>query len=91
MSTQINPAFDVVVWGAAFLFLALLGARAWVVETGSVRTVGTTATVKVLTAAAVVTAVAVAVLLWIQGGQQLIALLLSGTPVDVVQPPAPPG
>jgi hypothetical protein len=98
---MINPAHDVWVWGAALLFLLLMGVRAYVVETGQVRLGGTPAAARVLTVAIVLVLVALGVLLAMQGGivlytsivhhtdpSQIPNLVLDPTPAN--PPPAAP-
>jgi hypothetical protein len=69
-------AADVGVWGALGLVLVLLGARAWVVETGHATLGRTPVRIKVLTGACVL-AVAMAVgAVAANGGVQLVGLLL---------------
>jgi hypothetical protein len=75
----INPALDVWVWVASALLLAVLGARAWVVETGQARLGRTPVKVRVMTGAVVVVLVALFGLLAMQGGILLVDSLLSGT------------
>ena len=65
---MINPAYDVWVWGAGVLFLLLMGARAYVVETGQVRLGGTPTFARVLTVAIFLVLVALGGLLAMQGG-----------------------
>lgn len=69
---MIDPAFDGWVWGSAFLVLALLAVRAWLVETGQARLSRTTTRVRGVTAAVVVAMVVFTVLLGVQGGAQFV-------------------
>jgi hypothetical protein len=90
----INPAYDVWVWGAGVLFLLLMGARAWVVETGQVRLGGTPTFARVLTVAIFLVLVALGGLLAMQGGTVLYTSITHHTdPSDIpnlVLEPAPP-
>ena len=76
---MINPAYDVWVWGASALFLVLMGARAYVVETGSVRLGRTPASARALTALIAVVLVALGWLLAIQGGTLLFSSIVHHT------------
>ena len=91
---MINPAYDVWVWGAGVLFLLLMGARAWVVETGQVRLGGTPTFARVLTVAIFLVLVALGGLLAMQGGTVLYTSITHHTdPSDIpnlVLEPAPP-
>lgn len=69
---MIDPALDGWVWAAAFLVLALLGARAWIAETGQAQVARTTTMVRGMTAAVVVALVGFVVLLGVQGGGQFV-------------------
>ncbi len=92
---MINPAFDVWVWGSAVLFLLLMGARAYVVETGQVRLGRTPTSARVLTAAIVLVVVALGGLLAKQGGTLLFSSIVHHTdpskiPDVVLDPNQPP-
>ncbi|HZG88832.1 MAG TPA: hypothetical protein VEZ42_01330 [Pseudonocardia sp.] len=99
----IDPAMDKWVWISAAVFLALLGARAWVVETGQRQLGGTPARVRVLTVGAGVMLSLIVVLFMAQAGALLVQSLLTGTdpiallggadgqPVPGGQAPADPG
>lgn len=100
---MINPAYDVWVWGAGVLFLLLMGARAYVVETGQVRLGGTPTFARVLTVAIFLVLVALGGLLAMQGGIVLYTsiahhtdpsdipnLVLEPTPTPAVPAPAVP-
>jgi hypothetical protein len=67
---------DVWVWAAFGLLLALLGARAWVVETGYATLGRTPVTVKVLTGACALGVALVVGLVTVDGGAELVGLLL---------------
>ena len=91
---MINPAYDVWVWGTGVLFLLLMGARAYVVETGQVRLGGTPALARVLTVAIVLTLVALGGLLAMQGGIVLYTSIVHHTdpsqiPNLVLEPQTP--
>ncbi len=76
---MINPAYDVWVWGAAVMFLLLMGARAYAVETGQVRLGRVPTLARVLTAAIVVLLVALGGLLAMQGGNLLFSSIVHHT------------
>ena len=76
---MIDPALDVWVWSAAGLFLALMAARAWLVETRHARLGRTTTAVRLLTGSAVVTLAALGVLLSVQGGTLLVQSIVDKT------------
>ncbi len=76
---MINPAYDVWVWGTAVLFLLLMGARAYAVETGQVRLGRTPALARVLTAGIVLVLVAMIGLLTMQGGSLLFSSIVHHT------------
>ena len=87
---MIDPANDVWVWATAALFLALMAARAWVVETGRVRLGRTSRQVKTLTAASAVVLVGLVALLGMQGGALMVTSIVNGTdPSKSVYGPAP--
>lgn len=75
----LNPALDVWVWLVFLLFLIVLGARAWVVETGQGRLGRTPAKVKLLTATSVLVLVGLVALVAVQGGYLLVESLITGT------------
>ncbi|MCW2717719.1 hypothetical protein [Pseudonocardia sp.] len=75
----INPAHDIWVWGAAALFLVLMGSRAWVVETSRTRLGRTSAKAKALSGAIVVSLAGLVVLLGLQGGDLLVTSIVNGT------------
>jgi hypothetical protein len=92
---MINPAFDIWVWGTAVLFLVLMGARAYAVETGQVRLGRTPTSARVLTVAIVLTVVALGGLLAMQGGTLLFSSIIHHTdpskiPNVVLDPNPPP-
>jgi hypothetical protein len=68
---------DAWVWASCGLLLALLGARAWVVETGHATLGRTPVKVKVLTAACGVALAGVVGLLAVNGGARLVYLVLN--------------
>lgn len=76
---MINPALDVWVWAACGLFLVLMAARAWLVETRHARLGRTTVAVKLLTASTMVTLVGLGVLLSVQGGRLLVDSIVTKT------------
>ena len=76
---MINPALDIWVWVACLALLAMLGARAWVVETGQGRLGRTPVQVKVLTGGVVVVMAGLFGLLALQGGILLVDSLITGT------------
>jgi hypothetical protein len=76
---MINPAYDVWVWGTAVLFLLLMGARAYAVETGQVRLGRTPAMARALTVAIVLVLVALCGLLAKQGGTLLFSSIVHHT------------
>jgi hypothetical protein len=75
----INPALDIWVWVAVVALLALLGARAWVVETGQGRLGRTPVQVKVLTGAVALVAAGLFGLMAMQGGVLLVQSIITGT------------
>jgi hypothetical protein len=86
----INPADDVWVWASAALFLALMAARAWVVETGRTRLGRTSRQVKTLTGASAVVLVGLIALLGMQGGVLMVTSIVNGTdPSKAFYGPAP--
>jgi hypothetical protein len=76
---MINSALDGAVWGTTALFLVLIGARAWVVETGQGRLGRTPAKVQVLTGATAVVLAGLLALLTVQGGALLFESIVTGT------------
>jgi hypothetical protein len=74
-----NPALDVWIWITCLALLGVLGARAWVVETGQGRLGRTPAKVQVLTAASAGVLVLLVVLVAVQGGALLVNSILTGT------------
>ena len=64
------------VWSSFGLLLALLGARAWVVETGQTRLGRTPARVRILTGACALAAALVVTAVAANGGARLACLLL---------------
>lgn len=78
------------VWAVFALLLAVLGARAWVVETGRGRLGRTPAKVQVLTGVAGVVLVGLVVLLAVDGGLQLADLLRRGGQAGSAPAPAAP-
>ncbi len=75
----IDPALDVWVWIGVAVFLALLGTRAWFVETGRRQLGGTPTKVRGLTAATTAVGAALTVLVMMQGGALLVQALVTGT------------
>jgi hypothetical protein len=87
---MIDPANDVWVWATAALFLALLAARAWVVETGRTKVGRTSRQVRTLTGASAVALVGLITLLGMQGGVLLVTSIVNGTdPSTSFYGPAP--
>lgn len=76
---MINTAYDVWVWATAVLFLLLMGARAYAVETGQARLGRTPTTARVLTAAIVLVVVVLGGLLAVQGGTLLLTSIVHHT------------
>lgn len=76
---MINPLPDGLVWATVAVFLVLIGARAWVVETGEGRLGRAPAKVRALTGATVGVLVVLVALLAVQGGALLVRSLLTGT------------
>src|SRR4051812_37757616 len=75
----LNPAFDVWVWLTLLLFLIVVGARAWVVETGQGRLGRTPVKVKLLTATSVLVLLGLLTLITMQGGYLLVSSLITGS------------
>jgi hypothetical protein len=69
-------AIDVWVWALLGVLLALLGMRAWVVETGHATLGRTPVKVRVLTGACAMTAALVVGMVTIDGGARLVYLVL---------------
>jgi hypothetical protein len=89
----LDPGFDRWVWLAFFGLLVVLGARAWVVETGRGRLTSTPGRVRALTVASVGMVAVLVGLMAVQGGSQVVHSVLTrtdpvtGLPLD--QPAAP--
>jgi hypothetical protein len=75
---RIDPSLDKWVWITAAIFLALLGARAYIVETGRRQLGGTPTKVKALTIASGVTLTALVALFMMQAGTLLVQSLITG-------------
>lgn len=87
---MIDPANDVWVWATAAVFLVLMGARAWVVETGRTRPGRTSRQVTLLTGACAVALVGLVALLGVQGGGLMVSSVVNGTnPSTAFYGPAP--
>jgi hypothetical protein len=82
---------DVGVWASLGLLLALLGARAWVVETGHATLGRTPAKVKVLTGACALATALVVGMVTINGGARLIYLLLHPAQAQALEDAAKAG
>src|SRR4051812_10877520 len=76
---NIDPALDVWVWILAAVLLVLLGARAWVVETGRRQFGGTPSRVRALTVASGAVLVALITFFMTQGGALLVQAVVTGT------------
>lgn len=90
---MIDPALDVWVWGAAGLLLLLMGARAWVAETGSASVSGPPRRARTLAAAVALSLMALVSLLAVQGGATLVSEIVRaklGYPVPGVNAPDAP-
>jgi hypothetical protein len=91
----IDPGFDKWVWLSFLGLLAVLGIRAWVVESSAGRLERTPTRVRALTLASVGVVAIVVALLAVQGGQQVVHSVLTrthpvtGLPLDEPQQPAP--
>ncbi|MCE0762133.1 hypothetical protein LWC35_04280 [Pseudonocardia kujensis] len=91
----IDPAFDKWVWLSFLGLLAVLGIRAWVVESSRGRLERTPTRVRALTVASVCVVAVVVALLTVQGGRQVVHSVLTrtdpvtGLPLDEPQRPAP--
>jgi hypothetical protein len=75
----INPAQDIWVWLTFALFLVVVAARAWVVETGQGRLGRTPVKVKLLTATSVLVLLGLTTLIAVQGGALLVESIVTGT------------
>jgi hypothetical protein len=75
----INPAQDIWVWLTFALFLVVVAARAWVVETGQGRLGRTPVKVKLLTATTVLVLLGLTTLIAVQGGALLVESIVTGT------------
>jgi hypothetical protein len=75
---RIDPSLDKWVWITAAIFLALLGARAYLVETGRRQLGGTPTKVKALTIASGVVLSALVALFMMQAGTLLVQSLVTG-------------
>jgi hypothetical protein len=71
-------AEDVWVWLSFLLFLLLMGARAWAVETSTARPGRSSQSVRVLTAGCVLAFAGLVGLVWANGGAELVELLTGG-------------
>lgn len=76
---NIDPALDKWVWILAAVLLGLLGARAWVVETGRRQFGGTPSRVRALTVASGVVLVALSTLFMTQAGALLVQAVVTRT------------
>ncbi|MCO1656004.1 hypothetical protein [Pseudonocardia humida] len=76
---RIDPSLDKWVWISAALFLALLGIRAYLVETGRRQLGGTPTKVKAVTIASGVVLSALVVLFMMQAGTLLVQSLITGS------------
>lgn len=76
---------DLWAWSALGLLLALLGIRAWVVESGHAKLGRTPVKVKVLTGACVLGAVVLVGLVTVDGGSYLLWLLLHPDEARAIQ------
>jgi hypothetical protein len=81
---MIDPALDVWVWVAALVLLVMLGARAWVVETGQGRLGRTPVKVRVLTAGVFLALAGLVSMLAMQGGTLLVSSIITGTDPSAV-------
>jgi len=82
------------VWATAALFLVLVAARAWVVETGRARLGRTSTRVKTLNGSIAVVLVGLVALLGVQGGVLIVSSIINGTDPSVSYygpTPAAPG
>jgi hypothetical protein len=76
---MIDPRLDVLVWGAVLLFLLLMGARAWAVETTAARNYRKSARVRALTGATALAFVALVGLVAMQGGVAFVQAVVTRT------------
>ncbi|GAA1260152.1 hypothetical protein GCM10009609_23920 [Pseudonocardia aurantiaca] len=76
---MIDPALDIWVWVSCLVLLALLGARAWVVETGRGRLGRTPVRVRVLSGGVVLAVIGLFGMLAMQGGVLLFDSIVNGT------------
>lgn len=76
---MIDPALDVWVWVAVVVLLVMLGARAWVVETGQGRLGRTPVKVRLLTAGVYVALAGLVAMMAMQGGTLLVNSIITGT------------
>jgi hypothetical protein len=76
---------DALTWASLGLLLALLGIRAWVVETGHATLGRTPVKVKVLTAACALAVALVAGMVTVAGGAQLVYLLLHPAQAQAIE------
>lgn len=76
---MIDPKLDVVVWAAVLLFLILMGARAWAVESAGARHYRTSTRVRVLTGATGLALVALVGLVAMQGGIAFVQAVVTRT------------
>jgi hypothetical protein len=93
-----DPALDVWVWVSFVVLLALMGARAWVVETGRARLGRTSMQVRLLSGGVVLAVVGLFGMLAMQGGVLLFDSIVNKTDPSAVyygrndaaaNPPAP--
>jgi hypothetical protein len=75
----IDPRLDIFVWAAALLFLVLMGARAWAVETAEARHHRGSARARVLTGATGLALVALVGLVAMQGGIAFVQAVVTRT------------
>lgn len=75
----IDPGRDVLVYLALVLFLGMLGARAWVRETGHRQFGGTPTKVRALSIGTGVAGALLVGLVFLQGGAVMVQALLTGT------------
>ncbi len=93
-----DPALDIWVWVSFLVLLALMGARAWVVETGRARLGRTSVQVRLLSGGVVLAVVGLFGMLAMQGGVLLFDSIVNNTDPSAVyygtndaaaNPPAP--
>jgi hypothetical protein len=75
----IDPRLDLFVWGTVLLFLVLMGARAWAVESAGARHYRTSTRVRVLTGATGLALVALVGLVALQGGIAFVQAVVTRT------------